>query len=511
MRPRPRRAFADALADCGRLMPAVAILLMVWVRPVGAHVGSPDVFLEGDAGAYHLFVTVRVPQVIPGVAEIEVRSESDDLSHIHATVTTLTGAGSQYAPVPDLAERSQLDPRFFTSSLWLMQNGSLQVRLIADGARGSGTLSVPIASFAQRTLKMPPWLGAILLFLTMMLALGALSIVGAAARESELEPGAHVPPEYRARARKTIAVGAAVVGSAFYLGLRWWSADARDYEAVVKFFKPPKIEATLERGNRLVLKVADPVWLEHVKIQELIPDHGHIMHLFLVKTPGLDRLWHLHPERMPDDTFVEMPPSIDAGHYQIFADVVTESGFPFTMVGEIDVPAISGGAPLGDDSTGSAQPIARGSADSDVFILPDGGKVIWQREASSLRAGSPMLLRFRIEDAAGRPASDLQPYMGMAAHAAIVRSDLTVFAHIHPSGSVPMASMMLARSQTGDSGASASASMPSMAMPGVAIAPDITLPYGFPQSGLYRIFLQFKRHDRIDTAVFDVRVSAGSR
>ena len=42
------------------------------------------------------------------------------------------------------------------------------------------------------------------------------------------------------------------------------------------------------------------------------------------------------------------------------------------------------------------------------------------------------------------PASDLEPYMGMAAHAEIIRDDLSVFAHIHPSGSVPMASMMMA-------------------------------------------------------------------
>ena len=36
-----------------------------------AHVGSPDVFYEGDAGPYHLDVTIRVPQVIPGVATME--------------------------------------------------------------------------------------------------------------------------------------------------------------------------------------------------------------------------------------------------------------------------------------------------------------------------------------------------------------------------------------------------------------------------------------------------------
>ena len=41
-----------------------------------AHVGSPDIYAEGNAGPYKLFVTIRPPVVIPGVAEIEVRADS---------------------------------------------------------------------------------------------------------------------------------------------------------------------------------------------------------------------------------------------------------------------------------------------------------------------------------------------------------------------------------------------------------------------------------------------------
>ena len=36
-----------------------------------AHVGSPDIYLDGKAGPYQLFVTIRPPTVIPGVAQIE--------------------------------------------------------------------------------------------------------------------------------------------------------------------------------------------------------------------------------------------------------------------------------------------------------------------------------------------------------------------------------------------------------------------------------------------------------
>ena len=50
------------------------VFVMLLAVPAAAHVGNPDVFYEGDAGPYHLFVSVIVPPVIPGVAEVKVRS-----------------------------------------------------------------------------------------------------------------------------------------------------------------------------------------------------------------------------------------------------------------------------------------------------------------------------------------------------------------------------------------------------------------------------------------------------
>jgi len=40
-----------------------------------------------------------------------------------------------------------------------------------------------------------------------------------------------------------------------------------------------------------------------------------------------------------------------------------------------------------------------------------------------------------------------------------------------------------------------------------AVPAEITFPYGFPQAGDYRLFLQLKRAGQVETAVFDAHVS----
>lgn len=197
------------------------MLLLVAALPASAHVGSPDVFYEGKAGPYSLFVTVRVPQVIPGVAEIEIRSESKDVRAIRVVPMRLSGPGSNLPPTPDLAAQSKDDPQFFTASLWLMESGALQVRMLVDGSQGPGEVSVPVASFAQRTLPMQKSLAVLLLALTLLLAVGAVYIVGAIVREGNLEGGA-VPSEARKRrAGRAMVISAILMAVLLILGKAW--------------------------------------------------------------------------------------------------------------------------------------------------------------------------------------------------------------------------------------------------------------------------------------------------
>src|SRR5260370_1441613 len=140
---------------------AVLALLMTAV-PCSAHVGSTDVFFDGQAGPYRLLVTVRPPAMIPGIAQVEVRSDAPGVQSIHAVPLYIVGEGSKYPPAPDALQQSKDDPQLFTGQLWIMGSGSWQVRLEVTGAQGTGNVAVPVPAFATRTLPMQKTLGAFL-------------------------------------------------------------------------------------------------------------------------------------------------------------------------------------------------------------------------------------------------------------------------------------------------------------------------------------------------------------
>ncbi len=438
-----------------------------------AHVGSPDVFFEGDAGPYKLFVTIRTPQVIPGIATIEVRSESPDVREVDVVPLRLTGPGSELPPTPDRAARSSADPQFFTADLWLMEHGSLQVRITARGDRGEGKLAVPVPAYAQTTLAMTRGLGTLLAALMIVLALAIVGIVAGAVREATLPPGDSPPAAGRRRARiATVVVGAAVAGL-IALGNLWWNYEADAYAQLV--MRPQHVAPQLDGCTLRTGKVDGPVLL----------DHGHEMHLFVVRS-DLAVIAHLHPERDADGRFVQRLPPLPAGHYRLFADLVFESGFPVTATDDLELPALACDPPTGDDSTWAGEP---GGA------LSGGARMIWDRPAQ-LRAGVAQPLRFHVVDADGKPAA-LEPYMGMAGHAMVVRDDGGVFAHLHPAGSVAMPALELAKG-----GLEGMSGMRHVMPPDSELA----FPFGFPRAGRYRIFVQVKRAGVVETGVFDAAV-----
>lgn len=458
---------------------AALVLTAAYSAQPSAHVGSPDVFLDGHAGSYRLFVTIRPPHAIPGVAEVEVLATSDDVREVRIVPLPLTGPGAQFAPVPDVASRSTADPRLFTGNLWMMTAGAWQVRISVDGDRGPGQLSVPVPTLPKATLAMSRPVALLLTALMMLLCAGFVAVVATIARESFLEPGETADARRRRHGRIAGAVAAVVIVLAMFAGNAWWNVEASDYSRYV--YKPLQATPTLAADGRLRLQLSDPGWLGNRRLDDFVPDHGHLMHLFVV-TPALDRLWHLHPNEVTTGTFEQRLPQLPPGRYELFGDLVHRTGVPETVTASFDSTAFSGTALTGDDSHWSADE-------------PAGGRIVWVRDAQPLVTRRLTMFTFRVDDESGRPASDLELYMGMPGHAVFIKRDRAVFAHVHPSGSAPMAAL--------DIVAPAPAAH---AHHGAALPPTVTFPYGFPEAGDYRIFVQVKRGGGVITGAFDARV-----
>jgi len=357
-------------------------------------------------------------------------------------------------------------------------------------------------------------LGCILFALVVLLAFGAVAIATAAAREAELVPGARPAESDRRRARLVLVVAVLSCFAILCGGKRWW--DAEKVVANANVYQVPQVSGTVESGGRLLLTLRPTKereselprgWVPSSYLDDLILDHNHLMHLFLIRLPQMDHFLHLHPDRTAGGQFVDQLPDLPAGRYQIFADVVHQTGFPTTLVGEVELPDISSRPLTGDDSDWAGAAILSGANASAKCSLPDGSQLIWERPATPLRAEALTDFRFRVEDAAGKPVQDLEPYMGMAAHAEFVRSDLSVFAHVHPAGSAPMAALELAQAGLLANGEQTQTGMTSdMAMPAAPLSAEVSFPYGFPKAGDYRLFVQVKRAGRVETGVFEVHV-----
>lgn len=368
--------FDDGAAVSRRLvLPFLFLFILLRASAAHAHVGSPNVFFDGEAGPWPVRVIVRPPEVVPGVAEITVRVKEG------------------------WADR----PRLVT-----VQPIHARTGLQGRAAAGRG---------------------------------------GAGAR-------------------------------------RWWSA----VEAAARedLYRPFTTEAPVRPGQGLGLAILDERRREWSPI---VPDHGKLMHLFLVREPGLDAFAHLHPVPVGggQDRFQSALPPLPPGRYRLYADVVHETGFPQTLVDTVEVPGAVGGGPADpDDSWSLAAPRA------EVSPLENGGVMRWLKDDGS---GD---LRFQVTGPDGRPAA-LEPYMGMLAHAMVTREDGAVFVHLHPVGSFAMASQEAFERELG---------MPmKMEHPAPGAPGLVSIPYELPQPGRYRVWVQVRSGGRVLTGAFATTLS----
>ncbi|HEX4965665.1 MAG TPA: hypothetical protein VF173_32945 [Thermoanaerobaculia bacterium] len=484
------------------LLAAAALVLVA--LPARAHVGSPNVFFDGSAGPYPVRVIVRPPLVIPGLAEVTVKLGETKAAEVTAQPIQWK-AGTKGAPPPDVASPVPGAPGVWSTQIWLMVGSSYGVRVHVKGLAGAGEVLVPVAAMPQQVLGMKKGMGAVLAVLGLFLFAGAVTLVVASVRESTLPPG-EVPDERRrTRARVAGVVAAILFALVLWGGKSWW--DSVNASAQEDLFKPFHVRTAVTSGTGApVLSLA----IEDERTETwspLMPDHGKLMHLFLIREPGLDAFAHVHPVRQDKDRFTATLPPLPAGTYRLYADVVHESGFPQTLVDTVTIPASGAAvqpavvAPDPDDSWRTSEPqAARTSLGPKVAMLEGGGTMLWHQEP--LVANREATLRFEVRDAEGRPLP-LEPYMGMLSHAVITRDDGKVFVHLHPMGTVSMAAQESFEKKTGI--VDPMAGMPGMDHAGHAQG-AVSFPYEFPQPGRYRIWVQVKSGGQVRTGVFDAAV-----
>ncbi|HSY81697.1 MAG TPA: hypothetical protein VK807_08045 [Gemmatimonadaceae bacterium] len=453
------------IARIGR---AAGLALAVLV--CSAHVGSPDVYYEGNAGPYPVLVIVRLPGVVPGVAEVTVHVTGAAPDRVTLFVNRYDATTA--APPPEDAARAVGDSATFVGKLWVMAGGSNSVTVGVHGSKGTGTAVVPVVAVATRRLPLYKGLGVILGAIGIFLFVGAVSIGGAAVREATLEPGQAPDTAHRRRARLAMAGTGVFVAVMLLGGWTWWNATDAEFQR--RMYRPFTVRASEAQPGQLTFVITDSAWLDrhdssHINQRgrpqwpALIPDHGKLMHLFLVADSGF-AFAHLHPGTTDTNTFRATIPPLPKGRYRVFADIVHESGFDHTLVTTVD---------LAD----AASPYVPSDSD-DAFSVAEpgaGGSVIRKLGSDTVKVGALAGLRFVV--------SGIQPYMGMAGHAAVVRDDGSVFIHLHPMGTISTAAMPMQMGALGDT---------------------VSFPYAFPKAGRYYVWVQVKRGGRVLTAPYVV-------
>lgn len=215
--------------------------------------------------------------------------------------------------------------------------------------------------------------------------------------------------------------------------------------------------------------------------------HDKPMHLLIVSS-DLVEFSHVHPMLQPDGTFKVTYTFPNGGDYKLYADFTPASSSQ--TVEQIAVKV------SGNERT--KQPLV---ADATMTKSVDGISVTLAPD-KALKSGDELLLNFKVADAkTGKPATDLQKYLGEYAHFVIINADLKDFLHAHP--------MSMGEHSAAGGHQHAEGTKPHTDAMTVASPSEVAAHTTFPQAGLYKVWAQFQRADKVITVPFVLNVAAG--
>lgn len=453
----------------------ISFFVFLFLPHTEAHIGSPAIIYEGMAGKYKVLVNVMPPDVIPGVAKTTVIIETGKIDKIVLFPVYWT-AGEKGAPKVDEALPSPTLPNTYEGSVWLMNQGTTSITIEIEGSFGKEKIIVPLVAVSTAQKTMDASLGWSLAGLGLLLFAIMVTIIGASMSEGLVKPNEAMP----ARLKKRKLLGMVIAACAFILilwgGKSWWDNWAADYQQYT--YKPYQATSKIKSvDNQSVLEFKiDTASLRGRWTSYLIPDHGKLIHLFLVRTETMDAFAHLHPTRKDSITFESALPPLPAGKYLIYADMVRYPGQPHTIVDTLEITAnqanIFSGEGLDKNlnpSENSRESNAKITDIDDTYVvtnplnstkplvtdskiticgspgvktyLQDSSVVVWE-ETPNLEVGKLYPLRFNVQAPNNEPTK-LEPYLGMMGHAVVIKDDGRVYIHLHPTGNYSSAAQQI--------------------------------------------------------------------
>lgn len=540
------------------------LLVLCMANANYSHVGSPGVVMEGKAGPYAILVSVSPPDVIPGVAEVSIYVTGEGVTKVSAK-PVYWYVGDEGSPKGEEMLALEDTPNMYQGIVWFMQTGTASLSVKVEGSLGSGETVVPIMASATAQNEMAPALGYSLAGLGVLLTVLMITIIGAAVSDGLVKPGDEVPARAKKKKYRGFAVATLVLALVLFGGKSWWDAEAASYERYM--YKAPKANTWIDHKDSasfLTMQIDSTTLSEdRLPMGYLVPDHGKIMHMFIIKEGSLDVFAHLHPKRVDTLTFKVQLPPLPKGKYLVFGDIVRLNGFTETISDTLEIEGVTAFKEVEDYLSASefTDPdntfvIAKSEADDipapapllgDIVIcgkpgvatpLPDGSTAVWEHEAGTpFIVGKVYPLTFAINDPEGN-AAELQPYMGMMGHAVVYRKEGGVYVHLHPVGNYSMASKAIIEGRIAEN--TNSPSIPDQyqfmdsvdrLMKEVALMDEetrneylmkdmehtglgehaehgatVSFPYAFPEPGNYRIWIQMKRNGKVLNSSFDAEV-----
>jgi hypothetical protein len=227
-----------------------------------------------------------------------------------------------------------------------------------------------------------------------------------------------------------------------------------------------------QRPLKLRFVIVNPRTGEQTK--DFIIMHDELFHLFIV-SQNMTHFQHIHPRVQPDGSFVIETVLPEPGAYKLYADFFPAEGVPQVLETHL---VTAGYQP--DLFTSIPQLVP----DTSLTRVADGMKIALTLDPPTIIAGRVTTLKYHLTDEkTGHPVTDLRPYLAAWGHTLILSADQSDYLHSHPTETVP---------DTAD-------------RESLRGGPDVTFEALFPRPGIYRIWSQFLRGDRLTTVSFTVR------